>query len=127
MDIKGVAVGRNTMTVSSCLRFSFPCKLRAYHEYRSVWTPRIGKELTAKHESNNNFNRYTITVFKTLPGTIRPSVVGHLPRKIYLLPDYPRWVSIMQSHQHSPLTITTSSRWSRNSYTSDGYYGAGKE
>lgn len=34
----------------------------------------------------------------------------------------------MQSHQHSPSTITTGSRWSKNSYTtSDSYNGAGKE
>ena len=70
------------MAAGGCLKFTFPCGLRGFHEYRSVWTPRIDEELTATHESNNNFDRYAIAVFKTLPGTTRPSVVGHLPREI---------------------------------------------
>ena len=70
------------MAASGCLKFAFPSGLRGFHEYRSVWTPRIDEELTATHESRNNFDRYEIAAFKTLPGTIRPSVVGHLPREI---------------------------------------------
>ena len=79
MAIEGVAIDLYTMA-EGCLRFSFPCGLRGYHEYRSVWTPRIDEELIAKHKSRNDFDRYAIAAFKTLPGTVRPSVVGHLPR-----------------------------------------------
>ena len=53
--------------------------LRGYHEYHAIWTPTIGEELVAKHESHD---KYAIAAFKLLPGTIRPSVVGHLPREI---------------------------------------------
>ena len=47
-----------------------------------VWTPTIDDELTATHESSNRLDRYAIAAFKTLPGTIRPYVVGYLPREI---------------------------------------------
>ena len=63
----------------SSLRFSFLCGLRGYHEYRSIWTPSIGEELGAKNKSHNV---HAIAALKLLPGTIRPSVVGHLPREI---------------------------------------------
>ena len=69
---------------------------------------------------------YAIAAFKTLPGTLRPFVVGHPPREISRF-TYPQRVSIMQIHQRSPWMITTGSWWSRNSYTTDGYYEAKKE
>ena len=61
------------------LRFIFLCGLRGYHEYRSIWTPTIGEELVAKSEGHKVHDRYAIAVLKLLPGTIFPSVVGHLP------------------------------------------------
>ena len=70
------------MADGGSLRFSFLCGLRGYHEYRSVWTPSIGEELAAKTESHNIHDRYAIAALKLLPGTIRLSVVGHLPREI---------------------------------------------
>ena len=76
------AYARAIMADGGSLRFSFLCGLRGYHEYRSVWTPSIGEELAAKIESHNIHDRYAIAALKLLPGTIRPSVVGHLPREI---------------------------------------------
>lgn len=70
------------MAGGGSLRFSFLCGLRGYHEYRAIWTPTIGEELVAKHESHNVQDRYAIAALKLLPGTIHPSVVGHLPREI---------------------------------------------
>ena len=69
-------------SMESSVRFSFLCGLRGYHEYCSVWTPTIGEELVAKNEADNIHDRYAIAAFKLLPGTIRPSIVGHLPREI---------------------------------------------
>ena len=40
------------------------------------------EELIATLESSNNFDRYVIAAFKTQWGTIRPSVIGHLPWEI---------------------------------------------
>ena len=39
----------------------------------------IDEELVAKSESHNVHDRYAIAALKLLPGTIFPSVVGHLP------------------------------------------------
>ena len=66
----------------SSLRHSFLCGLRGYHEYRRVWTPTVAEELVVQHESHNAYDRYAIAALKLLPGTIRPSVIGHLPREI---------------------------------------------
>ena len=82
VDTFGVCMHGFVTATSGCVKFTFPCGLRGFHEYRSVWTPTIDDELTATHESSNRFDRYAIAAFKMLPGTIRPSVVGHLPREI---------------------------------------------
>ena len=70
------------MAGGGSLRSSFLCGLRGYHEYHAIWTPTISEELVAKHENHNVHDRYAIATFKLLPGTIDPSVVGHLPREI---------------------------------------------
>jgi hypothetical protein len=70
------------MADGGSLKFSFLCGLRGYHEYHTIWSPTIGEELVAKHESHSVQDRYAIAALKLLPGTIHPSVVGHLPRKI---------------------------------------------
>lgn len=69
-------------TVGGTVTFNFLCGLRGYHEYRSVWNPVVGESLRARHENDNAHDRYAIAAMKQLPGTIRPSVVGHLPREI---------------------------------------------
>ena len=53
-----------------------------YHEYHSVWTPRIREQLVAKQESHNAFDRYASAATKLLPATIQPSVVRHLQPEI---------------------------------------------
>ena len=117
------------MADGSSLRFSYLCGLRGYHEYHSIWTPSIGEELGAKNESHNVHDRYAIAALK-LPGTIQPSVVGHLPLEIsrftYYI-TYSRRKSVMPSHQRSSSSIITGSRWSRNSYLSNSYYGPGRK
>ena len=56
--------------------------MRGFHEYRSVWTPTIDEELVATNKADNIHDRYAIAAFKLLLGTLRPSIVGHLPREI---------------------------------------------
>ena len=105
-DSGGVAVAkyvyvRAIIADGGSLRFSFLSGLRGYHEYQSVWTTSIGEELAAKTESHNIHDRYAIAALKLLPGTIRPPVVSHLPRKnftIYLLHNYSWSASVMPSH-----------------------------
>ena len=66
------------------LKIQFPCGLRGYHEYRSVWTPAQQEVLVAQRECNNPFDRYAIAAMKlvTLVGISRQQVVGHLPKEI---------------------------------------------
>ena len=89
--------------------------LRQYHKYHSVWTPRIGKELVAKHKSHNTFDRCTVTATKLLPVAIscKTSTIGNF--KFCTVFGYPRRVSIVQRCWCSPWTRTTGSRRSRNS------------
>ena len=56
--------------------------LKEYHEYYSVWTPRFSEQLVAKQERHTAFDRYAIPATKSLPATIRPSIVKHLPLEI---------------------------------------------
>ena len=67
---------------TSTLRVSFLCGLRGYHEYRTVWNPVIDEVLHTRHKRNNIHDRYAIAAINLLPGTIAPSVVGHLPKEI---------------------------------------------
>ena len=71
-----------TSLATSTLRVSFLCGLRGYHEYRTVWNPVIDEVLSTRHERNNIHDRYAIAAIKLLPGTIAPSIIGHLPKKI---------------------------------------------
>ena len=66
---------------------SFSCGIRGYHEYKSRWVPVLHEVLPVKHESGNSHDMYAIAVMKRLPGTLVASVVGHLPREIYLFHD----------------------------------------
>ena len=52
--------------------------LRIQNEYCSVWTPSIGEELVAKHESLNAFDKYEIAAKKYMYYQ-RPPVVGNVP------------------------------------------------
>ena len=67
---------------TSTVQYSFLCGLRGYHQYQSVWSPVVSEILTVQHERDNAHDRYAIAAFKTLPGRLFPSIVGHLPREI---------------------------------------------
>ena len=53
MDLAGIDfsdLGRSNKLINILIDHE---SLRVYHEYRSVWTLRIGKELVVKHKSHN--------------------------------------------------------------------------
>lgn len=99
-----------TSLATSTLRVSFLCGLRGYHEYRTVWNPVIDEVLSTRHERNNIHDRYAIAAIKLLPGTIAPSIIGHLPKEISRLTYFiinrgatVRCRVISEHHRHSPL------------------------
>ena len=54
----------------------FPCCVRGYHVYMSIWAATVGEELDCVREPTNPSDRYAVAVVKN--GTI----IGHLPRRI---------------------------------------------
>ena len=70
------------MAAPGCLKFCFLCGLRGYHEYRLIWNPAVNEVLVVHPERNNVHDRYAIAAKKTLPGIVRPTIVGHLPREV---------------------------------------------
>ena len=99
-----------TSLATSTLRVSFLCGLRGYHEYRTVWNPVIDEVLSTRHERNNIHDRYAIAAIKLLPGTIAPSIIGHLPKEISRLTYFiinrgatVRCRVISEHHRRSPL------------------------
>ena len=62
------------------LQYSFLCGLRAYHQYRLLWTPVLDEILTARPEIGNYFNRYAIAAYRQFGAT--ETIVSHLPREL---------------------------------------------
>ena len=56
--------------------------LRGFHVYRKNWKPHMDQHITFKREQNNNFDQYAVAGFAKLPGTLAPSIVGHIPREL---------------------------------------------
>ena len=47
--------------------------LKGCHEYKSIWTPKIGKILSTEREPGNLVDKYAVCVKK------ENEIVGHLP------------------------------------------------
>ena len=47
--------------------------VKGYHEYKSIWTPKIGEILSTERESGNLVDKYAVCVKK------ENEIVGHLP------------------------------------------------
>ena len=47
--------------------------VKGYHEYKSIWTPKIGEILSTEKELGNLVDKYTVCVKK------ENEIVGHLP------------------------------------------------
>ena len=47
--------------------------VKRYHEYKSVWTPKIGEILSTEREPGNLVDKYAVCVKK------ENRIVGHLP------------------------------------------------
>ena len=65
------------------LSWSFPCGLRGYHVYRSIWLPVLHETIPTICERDNPYDRYAVAARKSLPGTLAvESTIGHLPKEI---------------------------------------------
>ena len=42
----------------------------------------MDQHITFKRERNNNFDQYAVAGFAKLPGTLAPSIVGHIPLEL---------------------------------------------
>ena len=67
---------------------TFPCGLRSYHVYRTVWSPLLNERLNTIHESSNNYDRYAVAATKDVSGHSSPTIVGHLPKEISRITRY---------------------------------------
>ena len=47
--------------------------VKGYHEYKSIWTPKIGEILSTEREPGNLVDKYAVCVKK------ENEIVGHLP------------------------------------------------
>ena len=64
------------------LNFKFLCGLRRFHVYSDKWKPRIEERISIAHEKRNIHDINAMAGKKTLPGTLAPSIIGHLPKEI---------------------------------------------
>ena len=56
----------------------FSSAVRGYHHYRKYWQPKLEEHLSCRHEENNPFDYFAISVCDKNTGAI----VGHLPIEI---------------------------------------------
>ena len=64
------------------LNFKFLCGLRGFHVYSDKWKPRTGERISIVHKKRNIHDINAMACKKTLPGTLAPSIIGHLPKEI---------------------------------------------
>ena len=57
--------------------FTFPCGIRGYHYYKTVWNPIINEQLDCDWEFGNVYDRFAIKV-----QTPDSTIVGHLPMEL---------------------------------------------
>ena len=70
------------------LNFKFLCGLRGLNVYSYKWKPRIGERISIVHEKRNIHDINAMAGKKTLPGTLAPSIIGHLPKEISCYTQY---------------------------------------
>ena len=64
------------------LNFKIFCGLRGFHVYSDKWKPRIGERISIVHEKRNIHDINAMAGKKTLPGTLAPTTIEHLPKEI---------------------------------------------
>lgn len=62
------------------LTITFPCGVRGFHHYNSIWQPVLHETFQARPENGNTHDRYAIATVKIVGG--REQIIGHLPREI---------------------------------------------
>lgn len=61
--------------------FDFTTGLRGFHVYGDIWKPSLNQVITFKR-GKNRYDRFAVAGMTKLPGTLAPSVVGHMPRQL---------------------------------------------
>ena len=61
------------MPIVVTVNFDVDSYVKGYHEYKSIWTPKIGEKLQTKREPENLVDKYAVCVKKN------HKIVGHLP------------------------------------------------
>ena len=63
--------------------FVFDCVSRGFHEYRTVWAPRMEHRLSVFFEKSNVFDPYAMALTQKTKATVTEiQVIGHLPQEI---------------------------------------------
>lgn len=64
--------------------FCFTTGLRGFHVYSNTvgWKPYLHQKITFKREVDNVHDRFAVAGLVTLPGTLAPVIVGHVPREL---------------------------------------------
>ena len=73
----GIFDGRSTDETVPTLKFN--TGLRGFHVYRTSWKPFVKQQVLFKQEKDNKHDRFAVAGQTILPGTIFPSIVGHIP------------------------------------------------
>ena len=69
------------------LSFEFFCDLRGFRLYCAKWKPRVADKIMIFHGKGNPHEENAMAGTTTLPGTLAPSIIGHVPRKCLVLQD----------------------------------------
>ena len=61
------------MPIVVTVNFDVDSYVKGYHEYKSIWTPKVWEVLSTKREPKNVIDKYAVCVKKN------NEIVGHLP------------------------------------------------
>lgn len=64
------------------LCYEFYCGLRGFHVYSNIWKPKLNEKINITHERGNMYDSNAMAGKILLPGTLAPSIVGHIPKEI---------------------------------------------
>ena len=64
-------------------KFQIPCASRGFHQYREIWSPSLGQNLSVQQELGNVYDPLAISLSAKIPGKLTKSdIIGHIPREI---------------------------------------------
>ena len=96
--------------VSTMLSSEFFCGLRGFRVYCAKCKPRVADKNMIFYEKGNPHDENAMAGTKTLPGTLAPSIIRHVPKDISpftrYIADHGATISaffILSNHRRSPL------------------------